>query len=307
MFLSKLIAAILLMIVLACVSFSQTAARTLTIKSEPASTVWLNGVRYGVTDSTGTFEIKNAPVGKQSIKVRAQGFRESTKTLLPAQKGTIEIPLTKTTDDGELAFQEAERLSGIDRQRAAAAYRNAIRLKPGNVDAHVGLARVLSDSGDFEGAEKAIRQAVKLDPRHPEAAAVDGRIQKLSGDESKAIAAFKKAIMNGGGFQPEAYTGLGILYQDRAEAAAGEGDFAGELKNYAEAAKNFAVAVKQLGTAPDAPVVIQLLGLVYEKQQKYKEAIALYENFLKLFPDSTESTAIRSFIVQLKKQLAEQN
>jgi cytochrome c-type biogenesis protein CcmH/NrfG len=64
--------------------------------------------------------------------------------------------------------------------------------------------------------------------------------------------------------------------------------------------------VKQLGTGLDAPAIYQLLGLVYEKQKKFKEAIALYENFLRLFPDNVEATAVQSFIVQLKKQMAEQ-
>ena len=233
-------------------------------------------------------------------------FAKRRKQYCLRQKGTIEIALVKTTDEGELAFQEAEQLSGIDRAKAAEAYRKAIKLKPANVDAHLGLARTLNDAGDYEAADKAIRQALKLNPRHAEAAAVDGRIKVNVGQEAKAIAAFKKAIASGGGFQPEAYTGLAMLYQDRAEAAGGESNVGAETANYAEAAKNFAVAVKQLGTSPDAPVVIQLLGLVYEKQHKYKEAIALYETFLKLFPDNPEATAVQSFIVQLKKQLAEQ-
>jgi tetratricopeptide (TPR) repeat protein len=165
----------------------------------------------------------------------------------------------------------------------------------------------LSDAGDFEGANSAIKTAAKIAPRNAEAAAVDGRIQKLSGDEAKAIAAFKRAITLGGGFQPEAYTGLAMLYQERAEAAGADGNIAEEERNYAEAAKNFAVAVKQLGSGTDAPTIYQLLGLVYEKQKKYKEAIALYESFLRLFPGSPETTAIESFIVQLKKQMAEQN
>jgi len=287
-------------------AFAQTAMRSITIRSEPSATVWLNGVRYGLTDDKGMLVLRNAPAGRQTARVRANGFREVTKAILPAQKGTIDIPLVKTTDEGELAFQEAERLSLLDRAKAIEAYRNAIKLKPANVEAFVGMARMMSDSGDFEGANTAIRQALKLNPRHADAAVVDGRIQKLSGDETKAIAAFKKAITNGGGFQPEAYTGLGILYQERAEASAAESDAGNELKNYTESARNFAVAVKQLGTAPDAPVVIQLLGLVYEQQKKYKEAIALYENFLRLFPDSPEASAVASFIVQLKKQMVEQ-
>lgn len=285
----------------------QTATRSITIQTEPDAIVWLNNVRYGTTDKTGKLEIANAPSGKQTIRVRANGFAESSKALLAAQKGNVDVPLVKTMDEAVLAFQEAEKLSTVDREKAAAAYRNAIKLKPSLVEAHIGLARTLSDAGDFEGANKAIRQAVRLAPRNAEAAAVDGRIQKLSGDETKAIAAFKKAIANGGGFQPEAYTGLAILYQERAEAAGADGNTAQETSNYTEAAKNFAVVVKQLGTSSDAPTVYQLLGLVYEKQQKYKEAIALYEDFLRLFPTSVDATAVRSFIVQLKKQMSEQD
>jgi tetratricopeptide (TPR) repeat protein len=279
------------------------AAQRVTIKTEPNASVWLNGVMYGKTDASGTLEIKSPPTGVQKVRVRSEGFKETTK---PLAAGVNQVTLAKTADEAELAFQEAEKLAGADRAKAAEAYRRVIKLKPAYIDAHIGLARILSDAGDFEGANKAIKAAIRLAPRNAEAAAVDGRIQKLSGDEAKAIAAFKRAIANGGGFQPEAYTGLAMLYQERAEAAGAEGDVADEEKNYAEAAKNFAIAVKQLGSGADAPTIYQLLGLVYERQKKYKEAIALYETFLRLFPDSAEATAVQSFIVQLKKQISEQ-
>jgi hypothetical protein len=32
----------------------------------------------------------------------------------------------------------------------------------------------------------------------------------------------------------------------------------------------------------------------------------LYEEFLRIFPDAVEAEAVRSFIVQIKKQMAEQ-
>lgn len=297
----------LLVLVLVASAPGQTQkGRIITIKTEPGAIVWLNGVRYGTTDAQGRLEIKSAPAGRQTLRVRADGFKETSKAILPTQSGDIDLPLTKTTDPAELAFQEAEKLSAVDRNKSAEAYRNAIKLKPGYVETHVGLARVLSEAGDHDGALKAINQAVRLRPRDAEAAAVEGRIQRLIDQEAKAIAAFKRAIANGGGFQPEAYTGLAMLYQDRAEAAASGGDFALEKQNYAEAEKNFAMAVKQLGTGLDAPTVYQLLGLVYEKQHKYKEAIALYENFLRLFPSNVEAEAVRSFIVQLKKQMNDQ-
>ena len=294
---------ILILFILGC-SLAAAAQRSAVVSSEPDASVWLNGVFYGTTDSSGKLEIKSVPAGIQRIKVRANGFKEVTKPLVA---GNNTIKLIPTTDEAELAFHEAERLASVDRQKAITAYRKVLSMKPGHVDAAIALARHLSESGDFEGANTAIRSAVKAAPRNSEAAAVDGRIQKLSGDEVKAIAAFKRAVTLGGGFQPEAYTGLAMLYQERAEAAGADGKIDEEEKNYAEAAKNFAVAVKQLGTGTDAPTIYQLLGLVYEKQKKHKEAIALYESFLRLFPDSPEATAVESFIVQLKKQMAGQD
>ena len=291
----------LFLIATACVAVRAQSATV--IKTEPNASVWINGVLYGKTDAAGALKIRSVPAGPQKVRVRADGFKEITK---PLAAGAMRIALAKTTDEVELAFQEAERLSGSDRAKAAEAYRKVLKIKPAFVDAQIALARTLSDAGDFEGANTAIKAAIKLAPRSADAAAVDGRIQKLSGDDAKAIAAFKRAIANGGGFQPEAYTGLAMLYQERAEAAGADGDLTGEAKNYEEAAKNFAVAVKQLGTGVDAPTIYQLLGFVYERQKKYREAIALYETFLRQFPDSPEATAVQSFIVQLKKQQSEQ-
>src|SRR4030095_10502415 len=208
----------LLFVALVALAVGQTArGRALVIKTEPKAIVWLTGVRYGTTDAEGQLDIKNAPAGRQIVRVRADGFKETSKPLLPTQSGNIEIPLAKRTAQAEIAFQEAEKLSSVDRERSAAAYRNAIKAKPTYIEAHVGLARVLSEANDLERAAKAIRDAVRLRPRDPEAPAVEGRIAKISDQETKAIAAFKRAITNGGGFQPEAYTGLAMLYQERAE------------------------------------------------------------------------------------------
>jgi hypothetical protein len=40
--------------------------------------------------------------------------------------------------------------------------------------------------------------------------------------------------------------------------------------------------------------------------KKFEEAIAVYEEFLRIFPDSNEAGAVRSFIVQIRKQMSEQ-
>ena len=282
--------------------FSQTtreASRTITINTQPNATVWIDGVRFGRTDKSGSLSISALAAGAHSLRVRADGFKEKTQPLSALQKGEVKITLLQTTDEAELAFQEAERLAGADRDKAVAAYQKALKLRPAYVDAYLGLARTQSDAGNFEDAQKAVAAARRLRPGLAEASAIQGRIYKENGDEAKAIAAFKRAITEGKGFQPEAYAGLGLLYKEKAEGSSG--DFQAENENYDESAKNLKMAIKQLAGAPDSIVIYQLLGLIYERQHKAKDAISVYEEFLRLFPNSVEATAVQSFIVQLKK------
>lgn len=282
------------------------SVRPVTVVTEPRSTVWIDGVRYGETDDKGRLSIASLSPGIRSLRVRAKGFSEVTKSLPAATRGDVSITLVKTTDEAELAFQAAEISSTIDRQKAIAEYEQAIKLRPKFPAAYLGMARMYAETGDIEKAFQAIRSAKRLKPGYAEASAVEGRLLKDTDEEEKAIVVFKRAIAEGRGFQPEAYTGLGLLYRDRAENSGGTGDYDGETTNYNEAAKYLSTAVKQLGTSPDAMVVFQLLGLVYEKQKKYNEAISLYEEFLRFFPDSSEAGAVQSFIVQIRKQMAQQ-
>jgi tetratricopeptide (TPR) repeat protein len=280
-----------------------TASRSLVVRSEPGAVVWIDGIRFGKTTVDGALTITALSKSSHLVRVRADGFKEVTRTV-PRTAREINIVLARTTDPAELAYQEAERLSLRDRELAAAAYRKAIKLRPGYVWAYIGLARVLFEADDVESAARTIREIRRFSPRNAEASAIEGRVLNESGEQEKAIAAFKRSIAEGRGFQPEAYTGLGLLYKDRAEGFGGSGDFAQEEQNYNEAAKYLKTALGQLSGAPDAAVLFQLLGLVYERQRRYNEAIRLYEEFLAQFPDSNDAPAVRSFIVQLKKQMA---
>jgi len=281
------------------------APRSITVLTEPGAAVWIDGVYFGAADAGGRLVIRSVPAGNRSLRVRLDGFKEAKKPL-SAAKGDLAMPLVRTADAAELAYQQAEVLKTSDRQQAIAAYEKAIKLRPSFPEAHLGLARAFAESGKFDRADKAIRALKKIRPRYAEASAVEGRVYKDIDEETKAVATFKRAITEGGGYQPEAYTGLGLLYKEKAENAGSAGDYAEEQANFAESARYLAVAAKQLTVAPDAPVVYQLLGLVYERQQKFEDAIKVYEDFLLLFPDSNEATAVQSFIVQLKKQLNSQ-
>ncbi len=276
--------------------------RAVTIVTEPNTTVWIDDVRYGKTGEDGKLEIKTVSAGRHSLRLRADGFKEVAQSILPAQKGEIKVELVKTTDQAEMAFQEAEKMLTVDREKAAELYRKAIKLRPKYPEAYLALARVLSDSQKLDEALKAVQAARKQRLNYAEASAVEGRIYKELGEEEKALASFKRAITEGKGFQPEAYTGLGLFYKDKAEEAGGGGDFEQEEANYLQAVKYLRSGIKQLSGAPDAEVLYQFVGLIYEKMKRYDDAIEVYEEFLEIFPDSSETTAVRSFIVQIKKQ-----
>ena len=280
---------------------AQTAVRTITVLTEPNAAVWIDEVLRGKTDESGKLVVKPIAAGIRKLRVRADGFKELTQNLTAAQKGDVKIALVKTTDEAELAFQKAE--AETDKTKAVELYEKAIKLRPKYAESYLGMARALEGQGDYEGALEAIKNARKIRPIYPEASAVEGRIYKDAGDEEKAVASFNRAIKEGRGFQPEAHTGLALFYKDKAYNIGNSGNLDEETEFYDQSITHFQKAIEQLSATE--PVVYFLLGEIYEKRKKYNEAIKLYEKFINDFPDSSERTAVESFIVQIKKQMAQ--
>ncbi|HZG51612.1 MAG TPA: tetratricopeptide repeat protein, partial [Pyrinomonadaceae bacterium] len=272
------------------------SSKSISLKTEPKAVVWFDEVRRGVTDEAGQFQIEKVLAGRHTVRVRAAGFAERALTVLPAQRGALNVPLTPTKDEAELAFQQAEAAresaaSEEARREAVELYRRAIARRTRFPAAHVGLARVLLDLNDYDGALDAVDEARQQRPAYAEASAVEGRIHRAMSQNSEAIAAYERAIREARGFQPEAHTGLGIIYEEEGK--------------YAEAAAAFRKAVAQL--ADTEPVLYELLGRTYERLEKYKEAVAAYEKYLALAPNGKLAPAIQSVIDQLRKQAAEQD
>jgi len=270
------------------------SSRTLTVVTEPKAIVWLDEIRRGVTDSSGRLLLAKVSAGAHTLRVRANGFKEATTPISAAARGETNVRLVRTSDAAELAFQQAEsaRESARDadgRQKAVDLYRQALKARMAFPAAHVGLARVFLDLNDTDGALTEVEEARRYRPNYPEASAVEGRIYRATGQTDEAIGAFNRAIRESRGFQPEAHVGLGRVYEDRGQ--------------YELAAREFQIAINQL--ADTEPIIYQLLGAAAEKSGNTKDAIAAYENYLRLAPNGSLAPAVQSILEQLKSQQPE--
>jgi tetratricopeptide (TPR) repeat protein len=268
---------------------------SLTIQTEPNAVVWLDEIRRGVTDASGKLTLPKVSAGRHVLRVRASGFREATVQLLPGRRGNTIVRLVRTSDEAELAFQQAEdaREKARDdesRKSAEELYRRALRLRRAYPAAHVGVARVLMDRNQYQEALDEIEAARRTRPSYPEASAVEGRINREMGFADDAVKSFQRAFREARGFQPEAHVGLARVYEDRGQ--------------YEEAAIEYQTAIKQLSDSE--PVIYQMLGAAFEKVQKYKEAVAAYEKYLQLAPNGSLAPAIRSILDQVRREAAGQ-
>lgn len=282
---SALIAACLVLLL----SPSIHAQVALTITTEPNAIVWIDEIRRGTTDTAGKLALTKVSPGRHSVRVRANGFKETTTTLLPGRR-TLTVKLMPTTNEAELLFQQAETArekAGDDssRQKAAELYREAIKIQPEFPAAHIGLARVLMDLNQLKEAHAEVDAARRLKP-NAEASAVEGRIYREEAFSDEAIRSFRRSIREAGGVQPEAYVGIARVLEDRGQ--------------FAEAIAEYRKALTQLSESE--PVIYQMVGAAYEKLEKRKEAVAAYEKYLQLAPNGSYAAAIRSIIDQLKRE-----
>lgn len=277
-------------------TFAQTrvdppAKAPLTVQTEANAIVWLDEIRRGVTDASGRLGLTPVSAGRHVLRVRGNGFKEVSVPLLPGKRGTVVVRLVRTTDEAELTFQQAEdaREKAKDdesRKESAELYRRALKHRPAFPAAHVGLARLLMDSNQYQTALAEIEAARRYGPASPEASAVEGRVYREMAFADEAIKSFRRAIREGNGFQPEAHVGMARVLEDRGQ--------------YEEAASEYETAIKQLSESE--PVIYQLLGATYERLEKYKEALDAYEKYLQLAPNGNLAPAVRSIIDQVRRQ-----
>eukprot|EP00933_Yihiella_yeosuensis_P062155 TRINITY_DN6509_c1_g1_i1.p1 TRINITY_DN6509_c1_g1~~TRINITY_DN6509_c1_g1_i1.p1 ORF type:complete len:259 (-),score=41.98 TRINITY_DN6509_c1_g1_i1:266-1042(-) len=101
-----------------------------------------------------------------------------------------------------------------DSQGAISEFCTALSRNPSNVDAFCGIATVLAEQGDLDGAGKALRRALAIEPRHGLSHYLLGTVCGRRGDFDGAVLEFKAVIE----YQPGSQ--IATLAQQNLEAAA---------------------------------------------------------------------------------------
>ncbi|HEY7912713.1 MAG TPA: tetratricopeptide repeat protein, partial [Blastocatellia bacterium] len=102
----------------------------------------------------------------------------------------------------------------------------------------------------------------------------------------EAIEEYKKALRLARNASPEAHIGLGIAYRESNELS--------------EAIKAYYAGLAQ--DMDTEPILYYHLAEMLESQQRNKEAIAAYENYIRLDPEGEFATAAQSIIDRLKEE-----
>lgn len=186
---------------------------------------------------------------------------------------------------------------------AVEAFRQAVRLRPDFVEAHNNLGFALATLGKSPEAIKAYQQAIKIKPDYATAHYNLGFTYEAVGKLPEAVGAFKQATQLSPGWDVAAYQ-LGYAYlqmglwKEAAEALhqyvspeppvapepGGKGGQPGAASD--EAALQEGVLVMSL--EPEKYGAFANLAYAYQKQGRYADAIAAYQQSIKFKPDFSD-------------------
>jgi tetratricopeptide (TPR) repeat protein len=156
-------------------------------------------------------------------------------------------------------------------ERAIAAGRAALRLRPDDAPAHYDVGRALSGLGRREEAAAECRTALRLRPDYAEAHYILGHVLEEQGKPGEAAAELRAAIR---------------LEPDLTEAHYNLGNVLGGLGQADEAAAEFRTAIRQ---RPDYAQAHSNLGLILRQQGKHDEAAAEFRAAIRSKPDLSEA------------------
>ena len=172
--------------------------------------------------------------------------------------GRADVASTQTTAD------QATRLQGT-----VESYKTVLAREPENQTALIGLIQAQIELGDLAGTVEPLERLANLNPEVPEYSIALAQTQQQLGDLEAAAQVYRRVLTNNPGSVP-ALEGLVALLvtQDRAEAAVGL------LQDTLATADQ----TNELDPGSVDKLSIKLLlGQVFAEQQKYDEALGMYD------------------------------
>jgi serine/threonine protein kinase/tetratricopeptide (TPR) repeat protein len=232
-------------------------------KQPPASLILLKTALQGIGAEDSAIRLLRR--GQQQFPADFWINHELGNALLGARKSTeaaasfrVALALRPGNPGAQynlgLALQNAGDLTG-----AIAAYQRTVDLDLRYVDAHLNLGVLLWGKNDLPGAIAAYRKAIELDPKHFKAFYNLGLALRKLGDSDGAIAAYRRAI-DLDREHPEPYYDLGNALRDHADLAAATAAYQKAIQlnsNHAQAHCN--------------------LGAVLALQGKFAESLLAYQ------------------------------
>lgn len=162
----------------------------------------------------------------------------------------------------------------VDNDLAAEAkgYELVLEREPNNITALRGLVEVRVEQGDLEGAIAPLERLATLVPEQPDYLLLLGQTRQYFGDLAGALQAYETALENHPGYIKALQSMVALqLQQDRPEWAIGLLQTTLKTAAQANAAQPNSI---------DVASVQMLLGRVYEQQERFTEALAVYDQVI---------------------------
>ena len=273
---------------------AQTNANSLLLKAEPGTIIWLDNLRYGAVPDTQELTINNLRAGTHNLRARLASKRELSQIIQvkAGAQNTLQVVCKLSATPAEVSFQTAEGLREKGKHKdAIAEYRKALELsKTLFPRARIGLARSLMADSNYEDAITESRRAIKEAATNPalaaEATTVLANTFRSQGLYDEAFVSYRKALTLAHNISPEAHTGLALTHQ--------------EENQFDKTVKHLQIAAEQSNDTE--PIIYYLLGNLLDRNGQIKLAIAAYEKFLWLEPNSKFAGTTRSLLKQLQRE-----
>jgi len=169
---------------------------------------------------------------------------------------------------------------------AAAAFRQAVALRPGHADAQANLGLILLALGQAEEAGQCCRRALALCPTHTDAHNTLGNVLRQGGQMEAALACYRRAI----GIDPahaDAHNSLGVA-----------------LKALGKTAEAAACYRRAIALRPRFAEAHNNMGNVLRETEQFEDAAACYQEALRLRPDYADAHANLGLVLQEQRHLA---